>query len=507
MREALSRSMLDGKQIRRRPVWQRPFLSRVGANLRKTLRDAVNAKVLVSLVVFAIVGILVYREDRERLLLEPFSVPKALEERGITPAYVTDGIFAELRSMEERIETGARKDTILLSADEAAVPDIEIPATGFSLRAAVGIARRLLRREPARLRGEIVTFPSATEVEISFRVSGLGRRSKSGVVRVASSDPHEMVQSPARAILKAINPYLFCAYLLGTVKDVEAAGTAAQELVRQGEDGSAVAAGYRLWANALMEQGKLDEAVRRYNNALQIEPRDALAFNNLGIALKRQKRFPDAMMAFRKAIEAAPRLALPHYNLADLLRQQSRQKEAEREYRAAVKIDPLLADAWNAWGVMLVQEGRLDEAAGKYETAIGKDPRFAAAHYNLGNLRNRQRRFLEAALEYETAAFLNPDLGAAWVAWGVVSETQNDLCSALDHYRNAVRVQPRSAQAFVNLGNVLNKLRRTNEATAAYRKAIEIDPALDDARQGLANLLAGGEAAGASTRTERCDAQ
>jgi tetratricopeptide (TPR) repeat protein len=456
-----------------------------------------SAKLFAVLLIMAAAAFAVYRDDREVVLIDPFSVPKSLEERGITAAYLSAGISDALSALEAGIASSARKDTVLLSKDEALAPDIEIPSTGLSLRTVHTFFRRWMNREPAHISGEVVTIPPdsqgerAAATEITFRVVRPGRPAIAARVRLARTDPEAMVQESAKAILKAINPHQFCAYLIGTRRDLDAAGTLAQELVtRRDYDRKAAALGYRLWANVLVEQERLDEATRRYTNALQLAPDDALAYNNLGVVLERQKRLPEAIAAFQKAIALSPRLALARFNLGKALSLQHQPKKAEQAYAAAVKADPALVDAWIDWGVMLALQGRSQEAADRFDAAITQDPRSAIAYYNLGNLMNKQGRLADAALRYETAVILEPKLALAWVGWGMVLESQGDNSGAAVKYRNAVVLDAQLADAYIGLGNVSFRLNELDEAIANYTKAQELGGAAEAARKGLEISLA-----------------
>ena len=60
---------------------------------------------------------------------------------------------------------------------------------------------------------------------------------------------------------------------------------------------------------ALEEQGKLDEAIEAYKQALAIKPDYAEAYNNMGIALEEQGKFNEAIQAYTKALSIKPNYA------------------------------------------------------------------------------------------------------------------------------------------------------------------------------------------------------
>ena len=70
---------------------------------------------------------------------------------------------------------------------------------------------------------------------------------------------------------------------------------------------------------ALVSEGKTDEAIRQYQEAVRQKPGYAEAHNNLGCALFRTGQTDDAIREFQEAIRLEPNLALAHNNLARAL--------------------------------------------------------------------------------------------------------------------------------------------------------------------------------------------
>ncbi|OQX21983.1 MAG: hypothetical protein BWK80_31690 [Desulfobacteraceae bacterium IS3] len=70
--------------------------------------------------------------------------------------------------------------------------------------------------------------------------------------------------------------------------------------------------------NVFLNQGKADEAIRYYSQALELSPRDAVIYNNMGIALLRNGKIAEAMAHFQKALEIKPDYADADYNLREI---------------------------------------------------------------------------------------------------------------------------------------------------------------------------------------------
>ena len=74
---------------------------------------------------------------------------------------------------------------------------------------------------------------------------------------------------------------------------------------------------------ALGKLGRYEEAIKSYDEALKIDPKDAQAWNNKGVALGNLGRYGEAVTCFERALEIAPGLVLAKGNLKrirDILR-------------------------------------------------------------------------------------------------------------------------------------------------------------------------------------------
>ena len=71
---------------------------------------------------------------------------------------------------------------------------------------------------------------------------------------------------------------------------------------------------------ALLSQGKLDEAIAEYRQAIRLKPDDAEAHNNLGTILcDRKHDYEGAIAEFREAIRLKPDDAEAHHDLGAAL--------------------------------------------------------------------------------------------------------------------------------------------------------------------------------------------
>ncbi len=89
---------------------------------------------------------------------------------------------------------------------------------------------------------------------------------------------------------------------------------------------------------ALSQKGRLDEAIKHYNEALRIRPDFAEAHTNLGHALARQGRLDEAIKHYAEALRLDPTSIESHYYLAHALYGQGRVNEAITIAEKALKL-------------------------------------------------------------------------------------------------------------------------------------------------------------------------
>ncbi len=238
-------------------------------------------------------------------------------------------------------------------------------------------------------------------------------------------------------------------------------------------------------ADGLMNAGQTAAALKEYAIALRLNPWDAVANNNYGMALSALGRGEEAIGCFERAVRIKPRYAHAHFNLANALVRAGRQDDAAGQYTEALRLDPSYPEASNNLGDVRMTQGRLDEAVGLFERAVELDPEDAGAYYNLGNALTRMGRRPEAVGLFEKALRLKPDYAAAHSNLGVALVDCSRFDEALAHFREAVRLQPEYAEARLNLGNALLLLGRLPDAVGQYQEALRLRPDYPAARRNL----------------------
>lgn len=133
----------------------------------------------------------------------------------------------------------------------------------------------------------------------------------------------------------------------------------------------------------LWQQGKHQEAIQTYHQALEIQSDSAEAYNSLGICWAEQGKFETAIQSYRQAISNNPNLAQAHNNLGNLLVKQGKLEEAITSYQQALENQPNFVEAYYNLGNAFKDQGQPEKAIAAYEQALSLNPQFTAAKFGI----------------------------------------------------------------------------------------------------------------------------
>jgi predicted ribosomally synthesized peptide with SipW-like signal peptide len=252
---------------------------------------------------------------------------------------------------------------------------------------------------------------------------------------------------------------------------------------------------YAVWVNlgdALDIRGQSDEAIDCLKKAIELNPKLAVAYSDLGGILNAQKKdYDGAIVCLRKAIELDPTSVGAHYNLGESLRFKRQWDDAIAEDKKARELDPTLAAIPASLGKALGGKGQWDEAIASYREALELDTNDAVVHYNLGVALQHKGQSDEAIASYRKAIELDPKDAKPLTNLGGLLFAKGQTDEAIDCFKKAIALDPKNAPARNNLGNALNGKGKLDEAIECYKKAIALDPRDAVARTNLGDALNG----------------
>jgi putative PEP-CTERM system TPR-repeat lipoprotein len=219
-------------------------------------------------------------------------------------------------------------------------------------------------------------------------------------------------------------------------------------------DPEARALGYAERADAYAAQGKYDEAIIEYGNALKATP------NAADLRYKRGRAYEST---------------------GELVR-------AYADFARAGDLDPANVDAQMRAGTLLLAAREFGLARARAELALEADPSHVPAHILLGNAMAGLNEFGPALRQIQQAIDLDPSSAPAWTALGAVTFVGGRRAEAEEAFRKAVSLAPSSVDARLALANYEWASGRIEAAEGTLKQALALEPDHDGAHRALALL-------------------
>lgn len=268
----------------------------------------------------------------------------------------------------------------------------------------------------------------------------------------------------------------------------------------------------RRHGNALLEQGKLEEAAASYEAALEHNREDVGAYINLAYVRKEQGRFDEAEKYLQDALVINPNEFDANFLLGSVAKVQARYDEAIQHLRSALRVQPHAVHVYMELCPLLVRCGRRDEAkdclrqgiAVNESTAVQsqllfflgdlllKERQFAEAEecfrkvlaagsvfaelrLNLGLALEGLGKFDDASIEFQAALQLKDKYLEAMCSLARIDLLRQKFENALSKYELAHAWAPDSAEVLCGIANALTSLKRFQEAIVQYDRALQLD--------------------------------
>ena len=198
-----------------------------------------------------------------------------------------------------------------------------------------------------------------------------------------------------------------------------------------------------LQGKKLIDQGRYPQAVAQLEKATVLLPKNALAWNYLGLAYHGSQQAEQAARAYRTALALDHKLSAVRYNLGTLYLEHNNLPAAIDELRSYTLLQPGAVEGWLKLGTALLRLRRLDEAERGFRAALELQPRHPEALNGLGLIQIQRRRWQDALSHFNLAALHDPPYAPALLNSAVVHHQYlNNHALALQRYRQYLALQP-----------------------------------------------------------------
>jgi Tfp pilus assembly protein PilF len=187
--------------------------------------------------------------------------------------------------------------------------------------------------------------------------------------------------------------------------------------------------------------GNFTGAAELFKQAIELDPGNSNAHNELGVTYVRLGRLEESVASFQTAIGISPGLVEARYNLGTQYFKLGKYGEAIHELTETVRLEPGHANAWNNLGVALARVSHHRDAINAYKSALQIRP-----------------------ASTETLMLLS------------ISIFEVSPADAIAPLKEAVRLDPYGADALNSLGVVYSKIGKAREAAQSFRQALAVRP-------------------------------
>jgi tetratricopeptide (TPR) repeat protein len=235
--------------------------------------------------------------------------------------------------------------------------------------------------------------------------------------------------------------------------------------------------------------GRVDEALRAYQEAIALSPDNVNARIGYAETLKDVRRFDDAVRAYQGVIEISPNNVDARIGYAETLKDVRRFDDAVRAYQEAIEVSPDNVDVRIGYAETLKDVRRFDDAVRAYQEAIEVSPGNVDARIGYAETLKDVRRFNEALEAYNEGAKIVPSDPITRIGRADLLRELRRFDEALQAYDQVIKEFPEQLAAHIGRAETLKAAGRFEEALEAYDWVIRRFPENAVAWNGRVGLL------------------
>jgi eukaryotic-like serine/threonine-protein kinase len=235
-------------------------------------------------------------------------------------------------------------------------------------------------------------------------------------------------------------------------------------------------------AKSLHQQGKYEEAIKIYSDALAKNPTDSELHFLMGASKKGLGKSQEALLEFQRAVEIDDSNQKAWEQIGDLLMNRMDYKGAEKAFLKSSELNPSAAPTWEGLAQTYLIQQKSAQAEQAYEKLLVIEPNNVTAIYNLGLLQNGSNKKDEARESFQKVIALNPNYAEAYNNLGAIDLYDGKAPQAIQELEKAISLKPDLGSAHYSLFLAYEMQKNYSQAADHLKRYLELtgddDPAL-----------------------------
>lgn len=242
-----------------------------------------------------------------------------------------------------------------------------------------------------------------------------------------------------------------------------------------------------MYVDAMMlnDLNEHEKAIRKLNDALELDPEFAMAYSLKGDILQEMKKFEDSADAYEQATVYDPWSFKDFFNLGKVCRIIQQWARAAKAYVSACQLEPQHYEAHFGAAICYYELSEYDNSLTYAQKAKDLDPTQSDPELLLGDLFEAQKDHIQAINAYRRALEIEGNDPSIMISLARAYLRSGRFSSAKELLIDVITMDPENSMAHQYLGFAQLKLKETNEAVESYRQAVTVDENDWMARKGL----------------------
>ncbi len=226
---------------------------------------------------------------------------------------------------------------------------------------------------------------------------------------------------------------------------------------------------YPEYADVHVEMGRIFDRQHKYDSAeyhdvlaLQLNPINFTATNNLGSVYLTSGQYPRAIVMFKKALELNPNFKFPYINLARTYVQLKQFDSAIMNYRKMLQFEPNSLEGIQGLGIAFFEGHRYDSAEYYFNMVLQRTPDDPTTFNYLSATYFNAKNYPKAIALYKKVIAQSPNDINAWSNIGRAYFYSGQYQPAIDAFNKEIQIDPKVgpkdlpgiALAYQKMGNM-----------------------------------------------------